>query len=66
LDDHLAQVSENVRITVKDGKHERFVGITYYDLNGIVGSVSEGSEYIIPEELSPEWLNRVGWYKETT
>jgi hypothetical protein len=53
---------ENVRITVKDGKHERFVGIQYYDSNGISGSVPEGTEYEVPDELSPDWLNRVGWY----
>jgi CubicO group peptidase (beta-lactamase class C family) len=61
-DNHPAPGFENLRITVKNGEHERFVGIQYYDNNAIAGSVAQGSEYVIPDELPPEWLNRVGWY----
>jgi CubicO group peptidase (beta-lactamase class C family) len=53
---------ENLRITIKNGKRERFVGVQYYDTNGVIISSPEGSEYEIPDELPPEWLDRVGWY----
>jgi CubicO group peptidase (beta-lactamase class C family) len=53
---------ENIRITVKNGKHERFVGIQRYGANGSISSSPEGVEYEIPEELPTEWLNRVGLY----
>jgi CubicO group peptidase (beta-lactamase class C family) len=53
---------ENLRITIKNGKRERYVGIQSYDTNGVIISIPEGSEYEIPDELPSEWLNRVGLY----
>lgn len=54
---------EHLRITVRNGEHERYMGIEDRRPNGAIISMPEGSEYEIPEEPSPEWANRVGWYR---
>lgn len=53
---------ENFRIIVKNGGRERFVGAQIRDANGSIYSEAMGCEYQIPDELPPEWMNRVGRY----
>jgi hypothetical protein len=63
LNDQPAPGFENLRATVKNGEYERFMGFQFHGGNGVVVSMPEGSEYEIPEELSPEWTNRIGRYR---
>jgi CubicO group peptidase (beta-lactamase class C family) len=65
LDNQPAPGFDNLRITVKNGEYERFVGIQHHSTDGVIFSEPEGSEYEIPEKLSPEWANRVGFYRIT-
>lgn len=62
LDDQPAPGFENLRITVKNGERERFVGEWLRDSSGPLLASAIGCEYEIPEELPPEWVNRVGQY----
>jgi CubicO group peptidase (beta-lactamase class C family) len=63
LNDQPVPELENIRITVKNGVQERFVGIQVYDESGTILSMPFGCEYQIPEEIPPKWKNRVGAYR---
>lgn len=53
---------ENIRIIVKNGAQERFVGLQYRDASGSIYSEAIGCEYQIPDEPPLEWMDRVGRY----
>lgn len=53
---------ENLRVIVKDGAQERFVGSQSRDANGSIYTIPIGREYQIPDQLPPEWMERVGRY----
>ena len=53
---------ENLRVIVKNGAQEGFVGLQIRDANGSIYTQPIGREYQVPDELRPEWTERVGQY----
>jgi CubicO group peptidase (beta-lactamase class C family) len=54
---------EGLRITVRQGREERFMGIEVRDQVGDISSSAFGAEYTIPEEVDSAWINRMGQYE---
>lgn len=54
---------ESCRITVRQGREERFMGIEVRYPNGDIGSYPCGAEYTIPDEVDSVWINRMGQYE---